>query len=118
MKLNDLQHTCWVLARRAEGMNPSAIREILKVTERPGVISFAGGLPSPKAFPVAEFAQACEKVLRDDGPGALQYGASEGYGPLREQVAAMLPWKVGAEQVLITTGSQQGLGADGELRSI
>lgn len=115
MKLNDLQHDYWVLARRAEGMNPSAIREILKVTERPGVISFAGGLPSPKAFPVAEFAQACEKVLRDDGPGALQYGASEGYGPLREQVAAMLPWKVDAAQVLITTGSQQGLDLIGKV---
>ena len=109
MKLNDLQHTQWVLARRAEKMNPSVIREILKVTERPGVISFAGGLPSPKTFPVAEFAAACEKVLRDDGPAALQYAASEGYAPLREQVAAMLPWKVDPAQVLITTGSQQGL---------
>jgi 2-aminoadipate transaminase len=109
MKLNDLQHTQWVLARRADKMNPSVIREILKVTERPGTISFAGGLPSPRTFPVAEFAAACEKVLRDDGPGALQYAASEGYGPLREMVAAMLPWKVDPAQVLITTGSQQGL---------
>jgi 2-aminoadipate transaminase len=109
MKLNDLQHTQWVLARRAEKMNPSVIREILKVTERPGIISFAGGLPSPKTFPVAEFAAACEKVLRDDGPAALQYAASEGYAPLREQVAAMLPWSVDPAQVLITTGSQQGL---------
>jgi 2-aminoadipate transaminase len=109
MKLNDLQHTQWVLARRADKMNPSVIREILKVTERPGIISFAGGLPSPRTFPVAEFAAACEKVLRDDGPGALQYAASEGYGPLREMVAAMLPWKVDPAQVLITTGSQQGL---------
>jgi 2-aminoadipate transaminase len=109
MKPNDLQHTQWVLARRADKMNPSVIREILKVTERPGIISFAGGLPSPRTFPVAEFAAACEKVLRDDGPGALQYAASEGYGPLREMVAAMLPWKVDPAQVLITTGSQQGL---------
>jgi len=109
MKLNDLQHTQWVLARRADKMNPSVIREILKVTERPGIISFAGGLPSPKTFPVAQFAAACDKVLRDDGPGALQYAASEGYGPLREMVAAMLPWKVDPAQVLITTGSQQGL---------
>jgi 2-aminoadipate transaminase len=109
MKLNDLQHTQWVLARRADKMNPSVIREILKVTERPGIISFAGGLPSPRTFPVAEFAAACEKVLRDDGPAALQYAASEGYGPLREMVAAMLPWKVDPAQVLITTGSQQGL---------
>ena len=109
MNLNDLQHTQWVLARRAEKMNPSVIREILKVTERPGIISFAGGLPSPRTFPVAAFAAACEKVLRDDGPAALQYAASEGYAPLREQVAAMLPWNVDPAQVLITTGSQQGL---------
>ncbi|RYF18831.1 MAG: PLP-dependent aminotransferase family protein [Comamonadaceae bacterium] len=99
----------WTLARRAERMNPSVLREILKVTERPGIISFAGGLPSPRTFPVAEFAEACDKVLRADGPGALQYAASEGYGPLREAVAAMLPWKVDPAQVLITTGSQQGL---------
>jgi 2-aminoadipate transaminase len=109
MKLNDLQHTRWMLAGRAEKMNPSVIREILKVTERPGIISFAGGLPSPKTFPVSEFRIACEKVLRDDGPAALQYAASEGYGPLREMVAAMLPWNVDPAQVLITTGSQQGL---------
>ncbi|HEY8050633.1 MAG TPA: PLP-dependent aminotransferase family protein [Ramlibacter sp.] len=109
MKLNDLQHTQWVLARRAQRMNPSVIREILKVTERPGIISFAGGLPSPKTFPVAEFRDACGKVLDTDGPGALQYAASEGYAPLREAVAAMLPWQVDASQVLITTGSQQGL---------
>ena len=109
MKPNDLQHTQWILAQRAEKMNPSVIREILKVTERPGIISFAGGLPSPRTFPVAAFAAACEKVLRDDGPAALQYAASEGYAPLREQVAAMLPWNVDPAQVLITTGSQQGL---------
>jgi 2-aminoadipate transaminase len=97
------------MARRAARMNPSVIREILKVTERPGIISFAGGLPSAKTFPVAEFEAACAKVLKDDPQGALQYAASEGYGPLREQVAAMLPWNVDPSQVLITTGSQQGL---------
>jgi 2-aminoadipate transaminase len=99
----------WTLAARAERMNPSVIREILKVTEQPGIISFAGGLPSPRTFPVEAFAEACAKVLRDDGPAALQYAASEGYGPLREMVAAMLPWRVDPSQVLITTGSQQGL---------
>lgn len=109
MKLNDLQHARWVLARRAEKMNPSVIREILKVTEKPGVISFAGGLPSPKTFPVEAFCEACDRVLDGDGRGALQYAASEGYGPLREAVAAMLPWAVDPAQVLITTGSQQGL---------
>jgi 2-aminoadipate transaminase len=99
----------WTLAARAEKMNPSVIREILKVTEKPGIISFAGGLPSPKTFPVAEFAEACAKVLREDGHAALQYAASEGYGPLREMVAERLPWAVDPAQVLITTGSQQGL---------
>ncbi len=99
----------WQLAARAERMNPSVIREILKVTEKPGIISFAGGLPSPKTFPVQAFADACAKVLRDDGPAALQYAASEGYPPLREWVANSLPWKVDPTQVLITTGSQQAL---------
>jgi len=90
-------------------MNPSVLREILKVTERPGIISFAGGLPSPKTFPVSEFATACDRVLREDAPAALQYAASEGFAVLREMVAANLPWKVDPAQVLITTGSQQGL---------
>ena len=99
----------WTLAQRAHKMNPSVIREILKVTERPGIISFAGGLPSPKTFPVEVFAEACAKVLRDDGRAALQYAASEGLVTLREQVAAMLPWAVDPANVLITTGSQQGL---------
>ncbi len=109
MRSNDLPHTPWTMARRAGKMNPSILREILKVTERPGIVSFAGGLPSPRTFPLGEFAAACEKVLRDDGPAALQYAASEGYGPLREMVADMLPWKVDAAQVMVTTGSQQGL---------
>ena len=99
----------WQLARRAARMNPSVIREILKVSVRPGIISFAGGLPSAKTFPVTEFAAACAKVLRDDPQGALQYAASEGFGPLREMVADRLPWNVDPAQVLITTGSQQGL---------
>jgi len=99
----------WLLARRTARMNPSVIREILKLTEKPGIVSFAGGLPSPKTFPVAEFEAACAKVLRDDPHAALQYAASEGFGPLREMVATMLPWPVDPARVLITTGSQQGL---------
>ena len=99
----------WTQAQRAEKMNPSVIREILKVTEKPGIISFAGGLPSPKTFPIAAFAEACATVLKTDGEGALQYAASEGYGPLREWIAASLPWQVDPAQVLITTGSQQAL---------
>ena len=101
--------TTWTLARRAARMNPSVIREILKITEKPGTISFAGGLPSSKTFPVAEFEAACTQVLANDAQAALQYAASEGYGPLREMVAARLPWDVDPAQVLITTGSQQGL---------
>ncbi len=108
----------WTQAQRAEKMNPSVIREILKVTEKPGIISFAGGLPSPKTFPVEAFAAACQAVLTTDGRAALQYAASEGYAPLREWVAndlmrqstaAGLPWRVDPAQVLITTGSQQAL---------
>ena len=102
----------WKLAQRAEKMNPSVIREILKVTEKPGIISFAGGLPSPQTFPIDAMREASERVLRDDGKAALQYAASEGYAPLREWVAQDLlkqGMNVSPDQVLITTGSQQGL---------
>jgi len=102
----------WNLAQRAEKMNPSVIREILKVTEKPGIISFAGGLPSPQTFPIDAMREASERVLRDDGKAALQYAASEGYAPLREWVAQDLlkqGMHVSPDQVLITTGSQQGL---------
>jgi 2-aminoadipate transaminase len=102
----------WTLAQRADKMNPSVIREILKVTELPGIISFAGGLPSPKTFPIEEMRAASERVLTQDGQAALQYAASEGYGPLREWVAHDLRKQgmtVSPDQVLITTGSQQGL---------
>ncbi len=101
--------TNWKLARRAEKMNPSIIREILKVTEKAGMISFAGGLPSPKTFPVEAFAAACATVLKNDASAALQYAASEGFAALREWVAKSLPWEVDPAQVLITTGSQQAL---------
>jgi 2-aminoadipate transaminase len=99
----------WTLAARAERMNPSVIREILKVTEKPGIISFAGGLPSPETFPISAFAAACATVLKNDGKAALQYAASEGFPALREWVANSLPWEVDPAQVLITTGSQQAL---------
>ena len=99
----------WTLAQRAHKMNPSVIREILKVTEKPGIISFAGGLPSPKTFPVEAFAAACAAVLGTDGRAALQYASSEGLPALREWIAGQLPWDVSPDQVLITTGSQQGL---------
>jgi 2-aminoadipate transaminase len=107
-----LSKPAFTLAARAARMNPSVIREILKVTERPGIISLAGGLPSPDAFPVEAMREATHKVLRDAPREALQYAASEGYGPLREWVAAHLGAQglaCTADQVLITAGSQQGL---------
>ena len=106
------------LARRAERMNPSIIREILKVTERPGIISLAGGLPSPDSFPIEAMREASQRVLRDQPREALQYAASEGFGPLREWVAESLAEqgvKAQASQVLITTGSQQGLDLVGKV---
>jgi len=108
----------WKLARRAERMNPSVIREILKVTEQPGIISLAGGLPSPDTFPIEAMREATARVLRDQPREALQYAASEGFGPLREWVAGELGaqgLRVDASQVLITTGSQQGLDLAGKV---
>jgi 2-aminoadipate transaminase len=108
----------WTLARRADRLNPSTIREILKITERPGIISLAGGLPSADSFPVAEMAEATARVLRDSPREALQYAASEGFAPLREWVAAELNGQgmhVTADQVLITSGSQQGLDLVGKV---
>ena len=102
----------WNPARRAARMNPSILREILKVTDRPGILSMAGGLPSPDTFPVEAMRAACDKVLRETPREALQYAASEGFTPLREWVASHLRGQgmtVDADQVLITTGSQQGL---------
>lgn len=75
-------------AHRMNGLKASAIRELLKLTERPEVISFAGGLPAPELFPVAAFAVACEEVLRTDGAGALQYSTTEGHRPLRRTGSA------------------------------
>ncbi len=105
----------WTLAARNRSMTSSAIRDLLKLTERPGIVSFAGGLPSPQTFPVEAFAEACRKVLADDGPGALQYAATEGLPALREAVAAGLPWPVDPANILITTGSQQGLDLAGKV---
>ena len=110
--------SAWHLARRSARMNPSIIREILKLTERPGVRSMAGGLPSADTFPVQAIRAACDKVLRDAPREALQYAASEGYAPLREWVAQHLAAQglaVRPEQVLITTGSQQGLDLAGKV---
>ncbi|MFA6372001.1 MAG: PLP-dependent aminotransferase family protein, partial [Methanothrix sp.] len=90
----------------------SFVREILKVTEDPEIISFAGGLPNPRYFPVQEVAQAAQKVLSECGEAALQYSTTEGYLPLREMIVeryARKGVKVSASEILITNGSQQGL---------
>ncbi|ODP33699.1 PLP-dependent aminotransferase family protein [Pandoraea sp. ISTKB] len=102
----------WQLAARAQRMQPSALRELLKVAERPDIISFAGGLPSPYALPVERLQASVERILQRDAVGALQYGPSEGYLPLREAIAARLTRQgaaVSPSQVLVTTGSQQAL---------
>jgi 2-aminoadipate transaminase len=96
----------------------SAIRELLKLTQQPEVISFAGGLPAPDVFPIERFREACAKVLKEQGKVALQYGASEGYEPLREMIArhtSRYGVKAGPENVLITSGSQQALDLIGKL---
>ena len=117
-----MQHTSaaapWRLAARTARMNPSAIREILKLTERPGILSLAGGLPSAETFPVEAVREATERVLRETPREALQYAASEGFAPLREWVAARvatLGMDVKPDQVLITSGSQQGLDLVGKI---
>jgi 2-aminoadipate transaminase len=107
MNQADLRATPWQLSERARKLTSSAIREILKVTERPEVVSFAGGLPSPATFPVEEMRHASERILRDQPSAALQYSATEGFMPLREWIAAR--YDVRPTQVLITTGSQQAL---------
>ena len=99
-------------ADRAEGMRASDIREILKVTARPDVISLAGGLPAPELFPIDEYRRAYEWVLESDGATALQYGPSEGYWPLRtllSQRLASFGIESTPDDILITNGSQQAL---------
>ena len=103
----------WPLSERARKLTSSAIREILKVTEQPNVISFAGGLPSPATFPTERIAAAAAHVLTpENATASLQYSATEGYMPLREWVAARYSTAgtpIRTTQVLITTGSQQAL---------
>jgi 2-aminoadipate transaminase len=99
-------------ADRTGRMTASDIREILKVTAMPEVISLAGGLPAPEVFPIEEFRQAYDRVLTERGAAALQYSTSEGYGPLRELIAQRLR-RAGSNctpaNILITNGSQQAL---------
>ncbi len=105
-------------AQRTGRVSSSTIRELLKLTEKGDVISFAGGLPAPEVFPVAEFQTACHKVLEEMGPKALQYGTTEGYRPLREMIVrhmARYKINVSVDNVLITAGSQQALDLIGKL---
>lgn len=105
-------------ADRMGRVQKSFIREILKVTQDPSIISFGGGLPNPSSFPVIEISDAVGKVLRTSGEDALQYSTTEGYLPLREIIAeryARRGLKVSPHNVLITSGSQQGIDLTGKV---
>ncbi len=109
-------------AARTRRMSSSAIRELLKLTEQPDFISFAGGMPAPEVFPVEQVRRAAERVLREHGPQALQYSATEGYRPLRELIARWTAHQApaagvdaGVDNVLITSGSQQALDVIGKM---
>lgn len=111
-------HTPYIFSNRANQLTSSAIREILKVTTRPEIISFAGGLPSADGFPIPELRQAFDTVLSTEGRSALQYGPTEGYTPLREWVAKDLSTddvNIDVNEVLIVSGSQQALDLLGKL---
>jgi 2-aminoadipate transaminase len=112
--------TAWTsrYAQRAKNIKSSAIRELLKITQNPEIISFAGGLPAPDVFPTERFREACCRVLDTQARLALQYGATEGYEPLREMIArhtARYGVKAKPENVLLTSGSQQALDLIGKL---
>lgn len=105
-------------AQRMQRIKASAIRELLKLTEQPDVISFAGGLPAPEVFPIEEFKEACIRVLKEQGDFALQYGSTEGYLPLREMIArhtSRYGIQISPENVMITSGSQQALDLIGKV---
>lgn len=106
------------LSKRMDRIKASEIREILKLTENPEIISFAGGLPAPELFPIEEIKQVSVEVLDELGRKALQYSTTEGYLPLREKIAERMGKfgiKATAENVLITSGSQQGLDLTGKV---
>ena len=109
----------WRLSRRGSSLTDSAIRALTKrLVGRKDIISFAGGMPSPATFPQAEFSRAFEAVMQQDGAAALQYGPTNGYAPLRDWIADSLSTsgaRVAPEQVLIISGSQQGLDLIGKV---
>jgi DNA-binding transcriptional MocR family regulator len=107
-------------ARRAGAMRASEIRELLKLLEQPDVISFAGGIPDPALFPTEAMTRAYAECLQDAATAAkaLQYSVSEGYLPLRQWIVEHLAEcgiAAGADNILITSGSQQGLEFLGKL---
>ena len=105
-------------AYRTQRMGSSVIRELLKLTEQPEIISFGGGLPAPEVFPLKEFREACNEVLDHHGAQSLQYSTTEGYHPLREMIArhtSRFSAEVTADNILITSGSQQALDFIGRL---
>jgi len=105
-------------AQRTQRMASSAIRELLKYTEQPDIISFAGGLPAPEVFPVEELRAACDRVLRENGAQALQYSTTEGLRPLREMIArhsSRYGIEITSDNVLITASSQQALDLLGKI---
>ncbi len=105
-------------AQRTQRMGSSAIRELLKLTEQPDIISFGGGMPGPEVFPVEAFTEACNRVTRDMGRIAFQYGATEGYFPLRELIMRQMARygiEVTPENILVTSGSQQALDLLGKI---
>lgn len=108
-----------LFANRMRTAHKSFIREILKVTEDPKIISFAGGLPNPKFFPVKEIANASLHVLEENGKDVLQYSTTEGYLPLREYIAGRYRKKKGLQvdpdEIVITNGSQQGIDLIGKV---
>lgn len=105
-------------AARNQHLTSSPIRELLKLTQRPEIISFAGGLPAAELFPIDAFQQASERLLSQQGQLALQYSTTQGYLPLREMIARhgeRYGLRVGPENILITSGSQQALDLLGRL---
>lgn len=99
-------------SKNALSMKRSEIRELLKVSRIPGMISFAGGLPASETFPVKELEDICCELLRQRGATALQYGTTEGEAPLREEISKWMMHEkstVKPENILVTAGSQQGL---------
>ena len=99
-------------ASRLNNVETSAIRELFKLLGKPGIISFAGGFPDPAMFDVEGIKEASHKALTDDPGAALQYGATEGFGPLREELASFMGAKgvtLNAQELIVTTGSQQAL---------